>query len=87
MTSPARNPPKMGCTPKTSVVNAELNTINNVTVIMKAEGCPSSKAPVYLANRVKRYFIGTRVNMANAAVASSTHNAVRVDEALTRETL
>jgi hypothetical protein len=69
-----------------SVINAETKTNRMVTVIMKAEGCPSSRDPVALAKRTKPHRIGNRIRMENAVAARRTQRAVKPEEAFASET-
>lgn len=57
-----------------------------VTVIRKADGCPSSRDPVALAKRTKPHRIGIRMKMEKAVAARRTQRAVRPEEAFASET-
>lgn len=69
-----------------SVMNAETKTNKIVTVIMKAEGCPSSRDPVALAKRTKPHRMGIRMRMEKAVAARRTQRAVKPEEAFASET-
>lgn len=68
-------------------MNADEKTSKMVMVIIKAEGWPASRVPVYRAVHTKAHLTGNRRNIAKPVVASKTQSAVKPEDALTSETL